>query len=158
MARGRDAVDVALTTSFGTTTLVKFVVWTDEVGPEAMDQPPAIKPVLTGPRAAAATGPSIRGAGGAAGPRSGCLLLLALLLVEPGMVAPLVGVGGPPLALGHPAHAAGTATSRRGHRPWLGDHSFHSIGMRSMGSTLTATAMDSSARPFQRPRLGGTSE
>ncbi len=44
MARGRDAVDVALTTSFGTTRLDKFVVWTDEVGEEALDQPPAIKP------------------------------------------------------------------------------------------------------------------
>ena len=44
MARGRDAVDVALTTSFGTTRLSKFVVWTDEVGPEALDQPQAIKP------------------------------------------------------------------------------------------------------------------
>lgn len=32
MATGRDAVDVALTTSFGATTLEKFVVWTDEVG------------------------------------------------------------------------------------------------------------------------------
>jgi transglutaminase-like putative cysteine protease len=31
MARGRDAVDVALTTSFGPTTLEKFTVWTDEV-------------------------------------------------------------------------------------------------------------------------------
>ncbi|CAN5348865.1 transglutaminase family protein [soil metagenome] len=31
MARGRDAVDVALTTSFGPTTLKKFDVWTDEV-------------------------------------------------------------------------------------------------------------------------------
>ncbi len=31
MARGRDAVDVALTTSFGTTRLEKFAVWTDEV-------------------------------------------------------------------------------------------------------------------------------
>jgi transglutaminase-like putative cysteine protease len=30
-ARGRDAVDVALTTSFGPTKLEKFVVWTDEV-------------------------------------------------------------------------------------------------------------------------------
>lgn len=37
MARGRDAVDVALTTSFGTTRLEKFTVWTDEVkdGPTA---------------------------------------------------------------------------------------------------------------------------
>jgi transglutaminase-like putative cysteine protease len=43
MARGRDAVDAALTTSFGTTVLEKFVVWTDEVGPEALDQPPAPK-------------------------------------------------------------------------------------------------------------------
>jgi hypothetical protein len=28
MARGRDAVDVALTTSFGNTTLTGFTVWT----------------------------------------------------------------------------------------------------------------------------------
>ncbi len=31
MARGRDAVDVALTTSFGATPLTQFTVWTDEV-------------------------------------------------------------------------------------------------------------------------------
>ena len=31
MARGRDAVDVALTTSFGSTNLAEFSVWTDEV-------------------------------------------------------------------------------------------------------------------------------
>ena len=31
MARGRDAVDVALTTSFGVTTLKKFDIWTDEI-------------------------------------------------------------------------------------------------------------------------------
>jgi transglutaminase-like putative cysteine protease len=31
MARGRDAVDVALTTSFGNTTLKEFSVWTDEL-------------------------------------------------------------------------------------------------------------------------------
>lgn len=31
MGRGRDAVDVALTTSFGTTTLTRFTVWTDQV-------------------------------------------------------------------------------------------------------------------------------
>jgi len=31
MARGRDATDVALTTSFGPTSLQKFIVWTDEV-------------------------------------------------------------------------------------------------------------------------------
>jgi transglutaminase-like putative cysteine protease len=31
MARGRDAVDAALTTSFGNAVLLKFVVWTDEV-------------------------------------------------------------------------------------------------------------------------------
>src|SRR5207302_1063843 len=31
MARGRDAVDVALTTSFGATELKEFSVWTDEV-------------------------------------------------------------------------------------------------------------------------------
>jgi len=31
MARGRDAVDVALTTSFGSATLTRFTVWTDEM-------------------------------------------------------------------------------------------------------------------------------
>jgi transglutaminase-like putative cysteine protease len=31
MARGRDAVDVALTTSFGASALTQFTVWTDEV-------------------------------------------------------------------------------------------------------------------------------
>jgi transglutaminase-like putative cysteine protease len=31
MGRGRDAVDVALTTSFGSVTLTKFTVWTDEL-------------------------------------------------------------------------------------------------------------------------------
>jgi transglutaminase-like putative cysteine protease len=31
MARGRDAVDVALTTSFGASTLQEFTVWTDEL-------------------------------------------------------------------------------------------------------------------------------
>jgi transglutaminase-like putative cysteine protease len=31
-ARGRDAVDVALTTTFGPSTLQKFTVWTEEVG------------------------------------------------------------------------------------------------------------------------------
>ena len=31
MARGRDAVDVALTTSFGAATLTRFTVWTDEI-------------------------------------------------------------------------------------------------------------------------------
>ena len=31
MARGRDAVDVALTTSFGAATLTQFTVWTDEI-------------------------------------------------------------------------------------------------------------------------------
>jgi transglutaminase-like putative cysteine protease len=31
MARGRDATDVALTTTFGATNLAGFKVWTDEV-------------------------------------------------------------------------------------------------------------------------------
>ena len=34
MARGRDAVDAALTTSFGASTLTRFIVWTDEVAGE----------------------------------------------------------------------------------------------------------------------------
>ena len=40
MARGRDAVDVALTTSFGKTNLSKFTVWTDEVPDQVLSQPP----------------------------------------------------------------------------------------------------------------------
>jgi transglutaminase-like putative cysteine protease len=36
MARGRDAADVALLTSFGTSRLERFNVWCDEVGPEAL--------------------------------------------------------------------------------------------------------------------------
>jgi transglutaminase-like putative cysteine protease len=39
MARGRDAVDVALTTSFGKTTLTRFTVWTDEVSDQALAEP-----------------------------------------------------------------------------------------------------------------------
>jgi transglutaminase-like putative cysteine protease len=41
MARGRDAVDAALPTSFGTTNLQKFVVWTDEVDASALEAPAA---------------------------------------------------------------------------------------------------------------------
>jgi transglutaminase-like putative cysteine protease len=43
MAHGRDAVDVALTTSFGTTVLEKFTVWTDEV-PESELAAPTERP------------------------------------------------------------------------------------------------------------------
>ncbi|QDV32666.1 transglutaminase-like domain-containing protein [Tautonia plasticadhaerens] len=39
MGHGRDAVDVALTTSFGTAVLSGFTVWTDTVGPEALAAP-----------------------------------------------------------------------------------------------------------------------
>jgi transglutaminase-like putative cysteine protease len=46
MARGRDSVDAALTTSFGTALLEKFAVWTDEVDESALAAPPA--PVETG--------------------------------------------------------------------------------------------------------------
>jgi transglutaminase-like putative cysteine protease len=42
MARGRDATDVAISTAFGTAKLLTFTVWTDEVGPEAVDQPPGV--------------------------------------------------------------------------------------------------------------------
>jgi transglutaminase-like putative cysteine protease len=40
MAHGRDAVDVALTTSFGVTRLEQFTVWTDEVTEAALAEPP----------------------------------------------------------------------------------------------------------------------
>jgi len=39
MARGRDAVDVAMTTSFGKTELKRFSVWTDEVAEPALLEP-----------------------------------------------------------------------------------------------------------------------
>jgi transglutaminase-like putative cysteine protease len=39
MARGRDAVDVALTTSFGNAVLNTFRVWTDEVSSAALAEP-----------------------------------------------------------------------------------------------------------------------
>jgi transglutaminase-like putative cysteine protease len=42
IARGRDAVDVAMTTSFGRTTLREFRVWTDEVAPAALGEPQAV--------------------------------------------------------------------------------------------------------------------
>lgn len=38
MARGRDAADVALTTTFGMNQLRSFQVWTDEVPPETLQQ------------------------------------------------------------------------------------------------------------------------
>jgi len=38
MAQGRDATDVAITTSFGTTHLRKFLVWTDEVNSATLPQ------------------------------------------------------------------------------------------------------------------------
>ncbi|MGB7160802.1 MAG: transglutaminase family protein [Tepidisphaeraceae bacterium] len=55
MATGRDAIDVALTTSFGTTTLERFVVWTDEVGEEALTKPaaPVVPTLPAAPTAAA---------------------------------------------------------------------------------------------------------
>jgi transglutaminase-like putative cysteine protease len=39
MARGRDAADTALTTTFGMNQLASFTVWTDEVSDEALRQP-----------------------------------------------------------------------------------------------------------------------
>jgi transglutaminase-like putative cysteine protease len=45
MARGRDAADVALTTTFGLNQLQTFKVWTDEVQPDALYSP---RPMLAG--------------------------------------------------------------------------------------------------------------
>lgn len=39
MARGRDAADVAMTTTFGVNQLQSFKVWTDEVTAAAISQP-----------------------------------------------------------------------------------------------------------------------
>jgi transglutaminase-like putative cysteine protease len=54
MARGRDATDVAMTTSFGPARLERFRVWTEEVGAEAVCQPDSI---FTPPSAAPAVVP-----------------------------------------------------------------------------------------------------
>jgi len=42
MARGRDATDVALTTSFGAAKLCGFKVWTEECAEAQIDQPEAV--------------------------------------------------------------------------------------------------------------------
>jgi transglutaminase-like putative cysteine protease len=47
MARGRDAVDVALTTSFGPTLLKEFTVWSDEIA-ETSIRSPSPEPVSAG--------------------------------------------------------------------------------------------------------------
>jgi transglutaminase-like putative cysteine protease len=39
MARGRDAADVALASTFGTNYLNRFLVWADEIQPDAIDGP-----------------------------------------------------------------------------------------------------------------------
>ena len=39
MARGRDAADVALTTTFGVNQLESFKVWTDEVQRDSLTRP-----------------------------------------------------------------------------------------------------------------------
>jgi transglutaminase-like putative cysteine protease len=46
MARGRDAVDVALTTSFGPANLEKFTVWTEEVPDATLPQKETTSPPL----------------------------------------------------------------------------------------------------------------
>jgi hypothetical protein len=38
MARGRDAADVAISTSFGTTQLARFIVLTEQAPETAMDE------------------------------------------------------------------------------------------------------------------------
>jgi transglutaminase-like putative cysteine protease len=49
VARGRDAVDVALTTSFGASRLERFHVWLDEVNAEVITQLEAVPPMVTRP-------------------------------------------------------------------------------------------------------------
>jgi hypothetical protein len=39
MARGRDAADVAMTTTFGVNQLQSFQVWTDEVQLDSLNEP-----------------------------------------------------------------------------------------------------------------------
>lgn len=50
MARGRDATDVALTTSFGTANLVGFKVWTDEISRGSVNVQPSEKQSLATPQ------------------------------------------------------------------------------------------------------------
>ncbi|HEX8522014.1 MAG TPA: transglutaminase family protein [Tepidisphaeraceae bacterium] len=49
MARGRDAIDVAITTSFGAAKLEKFHVWLDECAPTAITQADAVPPMEVKP-------------------------------------------------------------------------------------------------------------
>ena len=42
MARGRDATDVAISTTFGPAKLERMTVWTDEVGEEIISRPPGV--------------------------------------------------------------------------------------------------------------------
>ena len=46
MARGRDAADVAIATTFGPNTLESFQVWTDEIAESAPHVSVASKPIL----------------------------------------------------------------------------------------------------------------
>ena len=39
ISHGRDAVDGAMTTTFGVSTLERFIVWTDEVGEQELNLP-----------------------------------------------------------------------------------------------------------------------
>jgi transglutaminase-like putative cysteine protease len=50
IARGRDATDVALTTSFGTANLVGFKVWTDEVSLGSVNLQSLEKKALAAPQ------------------------------------------------------------------------------------------------------------
>jgi transglutaminase-like putative cysteine protease len=49
MARGRDAIDVAITTTFGPNTLVSFKVWTDELTSGVTRTPSSPQPRWHGP-------------------------------------------------------------------------------------------------------------
>jgi transglutaminase-like putative cysteine protease len=54
MARGRDAIDVALTTSFGPAKLERFKVWTEECSADAIPQPESVfapAPAISAPAA-----------------------------------------------------------------------------------------------------------
>jgi transglutaminase-like putative cysteine protease len=59
MARGRDAVDAALTTAFGEATMTKFIVWTEEVlSPELPAELPSPANAIYGPGAGAGAAPA----------------------------------------------------------------------------------------------------
>ena len=114
MAKGRDAVDVALTTAFGTAELKKFVVWTDEVDEWALMRPMARREPEVW-MSGSGTGPGLR----RGGPSAGVIVAAAPPAAGGGWPAPSAGSGrrgGRPRALALDGVGAEPLELHRGER------------------------------------------